>query len=263
MLNSANYANSNTIDGEKFLRHSIYTRKETIMSTRYQATTSQASAPDQISANQTSVSLASSPDQATVSQPGTPNHVNTSQAISEYGAVMLDSISKNGAHHISIDHGAVTLELNQNTLERHIVEAKIQLNIARDQLRTLAKANRDLIAGNVTSYVSTGSVTIGGMLYAVIESKLDFGARLGRLQFSGTLGGLPVGVNGYNGGAEFFLPPEQIAALGAVDIQVDATPVQCLIYWRHNTRILGAFYGTGSGVSGFGAIGNGTFKQIS
>jgi len=217
------------------------------MSTRYQVSTDQAGATDQVSTNQ-----ASATDQ-----------VSTSQAVSEYGSVTLDSIPKNGANQIRAEYGAVMLELNQNTLERHITEAKIQLNIARDQLRTLAKANRDLISGNVTSYVSTGSVTIGGVLYAVIESKLDFGARLGRLQFNGALGGLPVGVNGYNGGAEFFLSPDQMAALGTVDIQVDATPVQCFICWRHNTRILGAFYGTGSGVSGFGAIGNGAFKQLS
>jgi hypothetical protein len=217
------------------------------MSTRYQVSTDQAGATDQVSTNQ-----ASATDQ-----------VSTSQAVSEYGSVTLDSIPKNGTNQIHAEYGAVMLELNQNTLERHITEAKIQLNIARDQLRTLAKANRDLISGNVTSYVSTGSVTIGGVLYAVIESKLDFGARLGRLQFNGALGGLPVGVNGYNGGAEFFLSPDQMAALGTVDIQVDATPVQCFICWRHNTRILGAFYGTGSGVSGFGAIGNGAFKQLS
>src|SRR5258708_113921 len=176
---------------------------------------------------------------------------------------MLDPIPRNGANQVNTEYGAITLDLHQNTLERHIAEAKIQLNIARDQLRTLTKANRDLIAGNVTSYISTGSVTIGGVLYAVIESNLDFGARLERLQFNGVLGGLPVGVNGYTGGAEFFLSPDQLATLGTVDIQVDATPVQCFICWRHNTRILGAFYGTGSGVSGFGAIGNGTFKQIS
>lgn len=218
------------------------------MSTKYQASTGQTDATDQASTGQINVT-----DQAS-----------TGQAVSEYGAVTLDSIPpRTSVNQISTGYGSVTLELNQNTLERHIVEAKIQLNIARDQLRTLAKANRDLIAGNVTSYISTGNVTIGGILYAVIESKLDFGARFGRFQFNGTLSGLPVGVNGYSGGAEFFFPPDQMAALGTVDIQVDATPVQCFIYWRHNTRILGAFYGTGSGVSGYGASGNGAFKQIS
>lgn len=244
------------------------------MSTRYQASTSQANATDQINSNHASVSLASTTDQVSADQ------VIDNQAVNELGSVSLDSIQRNGANHsqVSTEYGALTLELNQNTLERHIVEAKIQLNIARDQLRTLARANKDLIAGNVTSYIATGNVTIGGVLYAVIESKLDFGVRLGRYQFNGSLGGLPVGVNGYTGGAEFFLSPDQMATLGPVDIQVDVTPVQCFICWRHNTRILGAFYGTGSGVSGFGAIGafygtgsgvsgigsigNGTFKQI-
>lgn len=220
------------------------------MSTRYQASNGQVSATNHIGTNQ-----ASATDLVNASQ------ANLGQSVNEYGAVTLDPAPRNGANQVSSEYG-VTLELNQNTLERHVAEAKIQLNIARDQLRTLAKANRDLIAGNVTSYISTGSVTIGGILYAIMESKLDFGTKLGRLQFNGTLSGLPVGVNGYNGGAEFFLSPDQLATLGTVDIQVDATPVQCFIYWRHNTRILGAFYGTGTGVSTFGAIGNGTFKQI-
>jgi len=227
------------------------------MSTRYQATASQAGIANQVGSTQATVNQVNGTEQVG------PNQVHIGQVVGEYGSATLDSLSKNHINQISTEHGALTLELNQSTLERHIAEAKIQLNIARDQLRTLAKANRDLIAGNVTSYISTGSVTIGGVLYAMIESKLDFGTKLGRLQFNGTLGGLPVGVNGYNGGAEFFLSPDQIAALGTVDIQVDATPVQCFICWRHNTRILGAFYGTGSGVSGFGAIGNGTFKQFS
>jgi hypothetical protein len=220
------------------------------MSTRYQAGNGQVSATNHISTNQ-----ASATDLVNASQ------ANLGQSVNEYGAVTLDPAPRNGANQVSSEYG-VTMELNQNTLERHVAEAKIQLNIARDQLRTLAKANRDLIAGNVTSYISTGSITIGGILYAILESKLDFGTKLGRLQFNGTLSGLPVGVNGYNGGAEFFLSPEQLATLGTVDIQVDATPVQCFIYWRHNTRILGAFYGTGTGVSTFGAIGNGSFKQI-
>lgn len=190
------------------------------------------------------------------------NQVNPGQVGAEYGTVMVDPITRNGVSQAGTEYGALTLDLNQNALERHIGEAKIQLNIARDQLRTLTKANKELIAGNVTSHVATGSVTIGGVFYAVIESKLDFGAKLGRVYFNGNLGGLPIGVNGYSGGAEFFLPPDQLAALGPVDIQVNATPVQCFICWRHNTRILGAFYGTGSGASGFGAIGNGAFKQI-
>jgi hypothetical protein len=252
MLNSANYAHCNTIDVGASLRHSIYTREESIMSTRYQAGTSQATETDPISSSQ-----ATATDQASASQ------ANISQGVSENRSVTLDSIPRNVANQASTEYGGVMLEMNHSTLERHIVEAKMQLNIARDQLRTLTKANRDLIAGNVTSYVSTGNVAIGGALYAVIESKLDFGARLGRLQFNGALGGLPVGINAYNGGAEFFLSPDQIAALGTIDVQVDATPAQCFIYWRHNMRILGAFYGTGSGVSGFGAVGNGTFKQIS
>lgn len=243
------------------------------MTTRSQVSTSQASASDQVGISQATISRDNATEQASATDQSSASQASLNSAIT------LDSISRNSANQLSTEYGAVTLELNQNTLERHIVEAKIQLNIARDQLRTLARANRDLIAGNVTSYIATGSVTVGGVLYAVIESKLDFGARLGRFQFNGALGGMPVGVNGYSGGAEFFLSPEQMAALGPVDIQVDATPVQCFICWRHNTRILGAFYGTGSGVSGFGAIGafygtgagvsgfgsigNGTFKQIS
>ncbi|HEX7737095.1 MAG TPA: hypothetical protein VF458_19780 [Ktedonobacteraceae bacterium] len=254
------------------------------MSTRYQAGTSQANAIEQANTSQASIGLVSAMEQVSTGQASTTDQISASQAnngqvANETGSVALDSIPRNGANHnqIGTEYGSLTLELNQNTLERHIVEAKIQLNIARDQLRTLAKANRDLIAGNVTSYVCTGNVTVGGVLYAVIESKLDFGTRLGRYQFNGSLGGLPVGVNGYSGGAEFFLSPDQMAALGTIDIQVDATPAQCFIYWRHNTRILGAFYGTGSGasgvgaigafyssgVSGVGSIGNGTFKQLS
>jgi hypothetical protein len=240
------------------------------MSTSYQGSTGQANS-NQVSTEYEAVTLDPMPRNGA-------NQVNTehgavmldpmprngaNQVSTDYGAVMLDPMPRNGANQVSTEHGAVMLDLNRNSLERHIAEAKIQLNIARDQLRTLVKANRDLIAGNVTSYTSTGSVTIGGVLYTVIESKFDFGTRLEGLRFNGTLGGLPVGVNGYNGGAEFFLSPDQLAALGTIDVQVDATPVQCFICWRHNTRILGAFYGTGSGVSGFGASGNGTFKQIS
>lgn len=256
MLNSANIAIIYTIMEVAFeVPH--YYRKGTIMSTRYQAPTGQASVANQVNLGQVTTNQVNATDQVSTGP------ANLVQAGGEYGSVTLESISKNNISQINTEYGSVTLELNQSTLERHIAEAKIQLNIARDQLRTLTKANRDLIAGNVTSYISTGSVTIGGVLYAVIESKLDFGTKLGRLQFNGTLGGLPVGVNGYNGGAEFFLSPDQIAALGTVDIQVDATPVQCFICWRHNTRILGAFYGTGSGVNGLATIGNGTFKQIS
>ena len=210
------------------------------MSTTYQASPGQASAPHQANGNQ----------------------ANSSQAVTEYGSVTIDPVPANGASQTSAEYGSLMLDLNQSTMERHISEAKVQLNIARDQLRTLTKANKELISGNVTSHISTGNVTIGGVLYAVIESRFDFGVKLGRLQFNGALGGLPVGINGYTGGAEFFLPPDQLAALGTVDIQVNATPVQCFICWRHNMRILGAFYGTGSGVSGFGAIGNGTFKQL-
>lgn len=190
------------------------------------------------------------------------NQGNSSQAVTEYGNVTLDPMLRNDANQTGNDYGSLMLDLNQSTMERHIAEAKVQLNIARDQLRMLTKANRDLIAGNVTSHVATGSITIGGVLYAVLESRLDFGLKLGRLQFSGALGGLPVGVNSYNGGAEFFSSPDQLAALGAVDIQVDATPAHCFICWRHHTRILGAFYGTGSGVSGFAASGTGTFKLL-
>jgi len=215
-------------------------------STLYQGNASQAS-----STNHNNTSLTSQN-----------NQTDTNQALAEYGAAQSETIQRKGANQINTDYGSISLDLNQSMMERHIAEAKVQLNIARDQLRTLTKANRDLIAGNVTSHVSTGSITIGGVLYAVVESKLDFGVRLGRLQFSGALGVLPVGVNSDNGGAELFLPPEQLASLGTIDIQVDATPVQCFICWRHNTRILGAFYGTGSGVSVFSASGTGIFRQI-
>lgn len=211
---------------------------------------------------QNNASQASQTNQGSSSQASQTNQSDSNQAITEYGTVTLDTTQRSGVNQVSNDYGPIALDLNQSTMERHIAEAKVQLNIARDQLRMLTKANRDLIAGNVTSHISTGNITIGGVLYAVIESKLDFGTRLGWLQFNGALGGLPIGVSGYNGGAEFFLPPDQLAALGTVDIQVDATPVQCFICWRHNTRILGAFYGTGSGVSGFGASGTGTFKQL-
>lgn len=215
------------------------------MSTLYQGNANQANATNQNNNNNAN-SL---------------NQGDSNQAVAEYGVAQFDTIQRKSANQINTDYGSLMLDLNQSTMERHIAEAKVQLNIARDQLRTLTKANRDLIAGNVTSHVATGSITIGGVLYAVLESNLDFGARLGRLQFSGALGGLPVGVNSYNGGAEFFLPPDQLMALGTVDIQIDATPVQCFICWRQHTRILGAFYGTGSGVSGFGASGTGVFKQ--
>lgn len=191
-----------------------------------------------------------------------PGQVSPGQTVPEYGSVTINPIPTNGAIQPVTEYGSFMLDLNQSTMERHISEAKVQLNIARDQLRSLTKANKELIAGTVTSHVSTGSVTIGGVLYAVLESRFDFGAKLGKLQFNGTLGGLPVGINGYTGGAEFLMSPDQLAALGTIDIQVNATPAQCFICWRHNMRILGAFYGTGSGVNGFGAIGNGTFKQM-